>query len=505
MSLEVDEPLDSESLDCLIGSTFESTPSETQDARDAVTFAYLGRRGGDGGGGNVSSFPGPNPISMDPEHLEIVKKEEYVVSAKTDGTRYQIVARGDKVILMDRTMRCLTTTYSALPPICFADEGSVFDAELVMVGKQRSILYVFDVVMIGGMRQVASLQYTERMSIVTEFGAGMEVGFGSHVLVEILPKPIFPKRKAYEVMTDPASVGILGSTDGVVLTPVRLPVQIRTHWTMFKVKLHHTLDFRLVLVPHKFGAREQQTANNTSAIPTAIAEKMRNQILKHALSGTSSSSSSTTTTESKAAGGSKAAGAGAGAGGSKVGSAAGNGGGVKRINGLLAMVGKRKDGPVPAPPPAALLPPTPASASASSSSSSSVSGGAPPPRMQWIPRLEFGNGTTMPDATTHGIEYGGFVIILRIADDPTFNALLDKIEEVYRTIDGQVVSLSVIVECNLQITQEHFGPASKFVLPVKIERTRPDKHEPNSYLTITRTITSILKGVTPKHLLSLVD
>ena len=133
-------------------------------------------------------------------------------------------------------------------------------------------------------------------------------------------------------------------------------------------------------------------------------------------------------------------------------------------------------------------------------------------RMQWIPRLEYSashGGAThhdtedsgqFIDATTTGIEYSGYTIQLRIKDDGPFNNLLDRLEEAYRKIESEVVSLSLIVECNVVIRQEDLAGNQTVILPVKIERTRPDKHTPNSYLTITRTITSILQGVTIEHL-----
>jgi hypothetical protein len=534
MELEVDRPLDGISLDGVIGLTFESTPDETALARKTVLFAYAGCQGGGGVGnlGGSNSFPGPNPISMDPEHLETVKREEYVVSAKTDGTRYQIVAVQDKVVLVDRTMRCLTATYSALPPMCFVDEGTVLDAELVFVGK-RNLLYVFDVVMVGGIRQVSSMPYTERMSIVEDLGRGLELGFGTRVLVEILPKPIFPKHRAHEVMTDPVSVGIVGSTDGIVFTPVKMPIQIRTHWAMYKVKLHHTLDFRLVLVPHKFGTQESAAQPSPTTISSAIVERMRNDIIKNALTpdanslrpggsgragagsggggsssgsggGAGGSSGSGSGVGGSGAGGGGSSGSGSGAGGSGSSGSGGTSGGTTpaAAGSLLAMVGRKRNATT-------RFGPSMVSGAAVSTPVSKAPPPAPPapPRMQWIPRLEYSNsGITMLDATTQGIEYGGYTVVLRIIDDETFNALLDRMEETYRGIDGQVVSLSVIVECNMSISPEHFaGGNPKILLPVKIERTRPDKHEPNSFLTITRTITSILHGVMPKHLVGLTE
>lgn len=487
MELEVDEPLDGFALEGVIGPAFESTPDESNAAALAVTFAYTGRRGGVGNEAKAAhSFTGPNPISMDPEHLDTVRSEEYVVSAKTDGTRYQIVTVKGRVMLVDRTMRSVTTTYSHVPEMFYAEEGTVLDAEFVFVGA-RSILYVFDVVMVGGLRSVSSLSYKERMDLMKEFGT-LEVGFGS-MLIEILPKPIFDKRHAHQLMTDPSSLGILGNTDGIVFTPVNVPIQLNTHWSMFKVKLHHTLDFRLVLIPHKFGTQDSRPPE--SVIPPSIAEKMRNQILKNAIKQTSAPASAA----------------------------------PPAPKGLLAMVGRTGARAAAAGPAAettaasrtsaATSASTSAATSASTSASTSVStsaatsastSAAASARMQWIPRLEYSSrasSTSMPDATTHGIEYGGYTIVLRITDDPMFNALLDKIEAAYRKIDGQVVSLSVIVECNIQISAESLGSSPRVVLPVKIERTRPDKHEPNSYLTITRTLTSILQGVTTRHLLTL--
>ena len=123
------------------------------------------------------------------------------------------------------------------------------------------------------------------------------------------------------------------------------------------------------------------------------------------------------------------------------------------------------------------------------------------PRVSWILRLEYSHGHEFPDATRQGIEYNGHRLILRIREDDTLTWLLDEVERVWRGIHGDVMAMSMIVECQLSLSEAAMRSEAEVVhCDVAIERPRPDKHEPNNSLTITRTLTTILHGVTEEHL-----
>jgi hypothetical protein len=95
--------------------------------------------------------------------------------------------------------------------------------------------------------------------------------------------------------------------------------------------------------------------------------------------------------------------------------------------------------------------------------------------------------------------------VLRIAEDDALVWLLDEVERVWRGVQGDVMAMSMIVECRLDLTEAAVMRSSEEVIDcnVWIERPRPDKHEPNNSLTITRTLTTILHGVTEADLAGL--
>jgi len=400
--------------------------AETGNCLSKIWFAYTG------GPPQSSSFPGPNPISMDVEHLDLVRFNDYVCSPKVDGSRMTLIAQGHGpqscVLLVDRAMKVLRATFVDVPDLWFMDQGTVLDAEW-----SPPFLFVFDVVMFCGTR-VGSMDYRERMKLLHDCRGTIQ--FGS-IDMTILPKPIFEKTEAYTLFKNgwtfkDAQVKL----DGLVFTPVAEPIKIFTHWHMFKVKKHHTIDLRLVCIPKKQGTAAQASSHATipSPLPEAIAQRMRSQILENAIA-------------------------------------------KKPPRSLMSMVSRS----VPA-----SFAPIPADS------------GAPPPPLQWLTRLEFNHGPLTIDATTAGIEYAGRKFVLRIRDTPLFAQLLDRFEAVWKETSVDVVCMSLIAEFCVNV--EGFSSTGQAMVEVDLVRTRPDKTEPNTYNTLTRTITSMLHGVTAEHL-----
>jgi hypothetical protein len=448
------------------------------------------------------------------------------------------------VVLVDRRMACFTCSYAAVPALTFAGRGTVLDAELV-----GSRLYVFDAVMMGGDRAVAELDYAARLEAARHWLAdsgAVELGFGDAMLVTVLLKPTFPARLARKVMRDPASFGVRERTDGIVLTPVRLPVQLYTAWRMFKVKPHHTIDFRLVLVPTR---QLKAYAHPMLSIPESIAERMSGPILRNALDGGTGTGAATQPGPS--GGAQRPNGGGSGSGGgmapllrfSRFGKAAPAApaapAAASAARAAPAAASAARAAPAAAPAAAsaaasfgsasearpsvesrkrgrtlpvsvgAYIPPEQLRAggedAAEAAAAAAAAASGPSSRVSWILRLEYSHGHEFPDATRQGIEYNGHRLVLRIVEDESLIWLLDEVERVWRGIQGDVMAMAMIVECRLDLNdgqafRQRAGGEEVVHCNVWIERPRPDKHEPNNSLTITRTLTTILHGVTEADL-----
>ena len=555
MEIEADDPRDVDQGAMMAG--YLASPEVAERAVHTVMNAYLDRRGGRSG---TVRFPGPNPISMDPEHLEVVLARDYVVSPKVDGTRFQLVmlpaAKGgggvgiaggggggsggsagggggaaagsmlDRCALVDRLMRTFVPTYLNLPASAFDGSGTVLDAEMVggrpisgltryprpcagaswrerseqraakwaegtPTGSGTSLLYVFDAVLVGGV-SVRHLDYRRRMEVVSNLlatgdaGPGyFEVGFGDHLLLPILLKPIFPKERAAEVMQHPERFGVTVPTDGVVLTPIAEPVKLGRHWTMFKVKVHHTIDLRLVLVPKR---QAEGYTNPLLSITPAVAERMHNTIMKHAIAAATPTKQGLLAFAAKA-GPKKPTG---GAGGQRSGESTG------AIAAQRGTAGAASSSGFASAPACSLR--SRQSGFASSRPHGTMTESRSSGKLQWVLRLEYMSQRQSVDATREGIMYNGHQVLLRVKEDEAVSRLLDEVEHVWRSMDGGVMTLSLIVECRISLTQAHFGSSYQIYTEVEVERTRPDKDVPNDLLTITNTFTSILKGVTAEHL-----
>jgi hypothetical protein len=433
-TIDEDAPRDIENLSLLLTSDSEYAA----DCLSKIWFAYTG------GPPQSSSFPGPNPISMDVEHLDLVRFNDYVCSPKVDGSRMTLIVQGHGpqscVLLVDRSMKVARATFVDVPDLWFMDQGTVLDAEWA-----PPYLFVFDVVMFCGTR-VGAMNYRERMKLLHESRGEIHVG---HTEMVVIPKPIFEKGEAHRLFGGDWEWGEI-KLDGLVFTPVNEPIKIFTHWHMFKVKKHHTIDLRLVCIPKKQSNAAQASSHSTipSPLPEAIAQRMRSQIMQHAIAPRTQA------------------------------------GAPPRKGSLMSMVSRAQ-------------PATAATATATATAATRDPHDASP--LQWLTRLEFSHGANAIDATTAGIDYAGRKFVLRIRDTPLFAKLLDKLEAVWRTRSaGDVVCMSFIAEFCVDV--EGFAGTSAPFVEVDLVRTRPDKTEPNTYNTLTRTITSMLQGVTAEHL-----
>ena len=123
------------------------------------------------------SSPCPLPVSIQHKDLATLSSEQYLVSAKLDGTRYLLLMTryppqfgGQEItVLVDRRWRMFPIYASAKRSVFTG--GSLFDGELVTVpiagveGRTRQVFFVFDVVCTRG-NNVCNKPFSKRLDII---------------------------------------------------------------------------------------------------------------------------------------------------------------------------------------------------------------------------------------------------------------------------------------------------------------------------------------------------
>eukprot|EP00959_Pyramimonas_sp_CCMP1952_P474535 9503635-Pyramimonas_sp.AAC.2 len=193
-------------------------------------------------GVNVPYFPGPQPVSIERKHLSVLRRDEYWVCAKSDGTRYVMVLmrmNGEPLaMLVSRSMSLLLLRVTSLPD---AFEGTVMDGELVetrSTGATRFLVY--DAVMVSG-GYVGDQPHSERMH-----AARCLLDYTTCNQMTVRPKLFYPMRQIAEYMEREVP-RLDHATDGFVFTPEALSVTTGTHFSLFKWKprLANTVDFHV--------------------------------------------------------------------------------------------------------------------------------------------------------------------------------------------------------------------------------------------------------------------
>ena len=419
---------------------WRSTPAIASYARDVICSVYKTRPG---------AFPGPNPISMDVEHLEIVKSKPYVCALKVDGMRFHALfftERGQpQLALVDRRWCTYTASYVRGPASCF--HRYMVDAELV-----GNTLFIFDVLMIDGVSLVKR-SYTDRLDAGKQHWlCDVRFAFGQR-LINIKMKDIFDISEAFDKIkhtTEPEYQG--PPVDGLVFTPVKTPVQTFTHWFMFKYKRHHTIDLRLRLCPEGGvnGAPEE--------VHTPISE-----VLRHSSMGPKTSTALKTTPDCA----------------------------IRQKPSLLNVLkrGKRSV-------------PSDRKRKRGETSSEEPKDKSSPRSQQWNVQLKYALRDGTEQDATRIFLFADRELVFRIYQDKTLNNLLTSIKNIWNETSSKatkirketLLAVDLIVECEVKFQDD------SNIVWVKILRPRPDKDRPNTHLTITNTLLSISNGVQMKHL-----
>jgi hypothetical protein len=185
-------------------------------------------------------YPFGDPVSIESNHLALVREKAYLVADKSDGVRVALIlARAGTVYYaacMDRrgVVRALQLVADE---VLF--EGTVLDTELVRTHAGVHTFVAFDVASIAGDVAVGHACLRERLEVCTDMLA--------HVSINDTPlrvKRMFDVRTE-EALFDAYAAALDYATDGAILTPNQAGAPTAgTAVSIFKVKNCHTIDFQ---------------------------------------------------------------------------------------------------------------------------------------------------------------------------------------------------------------------------------------------------------------------
>lgn len=195
--------------------------------------------------GSRDYFPGPQPVSIERRHFQILKSGNYVVCEKTDGERHMLVAimfeGKKKCVLVNRSFKMVEVPINLKKS---AFEGTILDGELY-----ENTLMIYDAVRVAG-KSVWNENLHTRMDAVKALLKG---------LISMKSDPYKLKCKRFHAMEDFKSFmcdylpTVTQNQDGLVFTPVDEPIRLGTHERLFKWKPVHlnTVDFQLKWEPSR--------------------------------------------------------------------------------------------------------------------------------------------------------------------------------------------------------------------------------------------------------------
>ena len=178
--------------------------------------------------GSKEYFPGPQPISIERRHFQVLRDAEYVVCEKTDGERHMMVALmfegKPKCVFVNRSFDMFEVKINLNRK---AYEGTIIDGELY-----DNTLMVYDSLLVNG-SMVGHFNLDERLAAAEEM---MKFIIYMKSDKHRLKMKTFHMMKDFRVFMDEYLPTVQQKIDGLVFTPMNEPIRIGTHETMFKWK-----------------------------------------------------------------------------------------------------------------------------------------------------------------------------------------------------------------------------------------------------------------------------
>lgn len=180
-------------------------------------------------------FPGPSPVSIERKNFQTITKYEYVISLKTDGTRYFLIGFNGKTYFVDRNFYIYEINIffnediygNSVDGLGFLFDGEYLDNNYLI--HDCACIFSKDI-----SQDNFNVRYDHIKFVKDYFDAEKSS-------IKIEPKQFYTfnsfTKEIYEANID--------KIDGLILTPVKLEIGTHTQYTLFKWKETHTFDFKI--------------------------------------------------------------------------------------------------------------------------------------------------------------------------------------------------------------------------------------------------------------------
>lgn len=178
-------------------------------------------------------YPGPQPISIERKHFDILKSNVYYIGHKNDGERYALCCLRDddkpRCLLLNRKLEIFPISLLISKKFY---EGTILDCEIV-----DNKIYIFDCPLFSG-TSLKTKHFHERLSFCKSFVEGCKKRESDKYLLCV---------KEFVLRKDYKQLQTCENSDGYIFVPDAKPVQTATHNTYFKWKplLQNTIDFAI--------------------------------------------------------------------------------------------------------------------------------------------------------------------------------------------------------------------------------------------------------------------
>ena len=221
---------------------------------------------------HAQQMPAPNPVSLMRKDLGRLEQHAYGVSAKTDGTRYVLLALQGQVLMIDRAYNMHVVPLQLEAP-AYEGLGSVLDGELVQCSDGTWRYLVFDCAALGGRSLMDLHLYTDRLDAAKHF-CEQFLRAKVHDPFQIEPKRFFALRNLDRLWKTLPQLD--HHCDGLVFTPLTERIRTGRQFSMLKWKFanEHTIDARVEWERCEGGERYRlQTIDGKQFIDWSILEE----------------------------------------------------------------------------------------------------------------------------------------------------------------------------------------------------------------------------------------
>ena len=217
------------------------------------------------------SFVAPSPVSLNRHHLKGLRAENYMVAAKTDGLRVNVLicSLPDPLIIIYGRGRNFIRVRGRVPSTYYRQNGTLLDGELTMDGT----LSIFDVVYSKGLCMM-NKSYLERMQQVGELIDEKVMTLYGLVVV---PKKVYPLKDFESLLASMESDP--DTNDGIIFTLVDQHIRHGTEKTTLKYKKKPTVD--LLLTRDSTGLAQLQWGTETGLSQISASSKYLSVSTEH--------------------------------------------------------------------------------------------------------------------------------------------------------------------------------------------------------------------------------